>query len=91
MVSFPLAADEWRFGILEQGRHWHRNKPQRFPCVTGFERRAHPLPRPAGFNKASARAEEGWQAAGWPTPVDNLKTKSVCGHQPRYLPRRFSN
>eukprot|EP00973_Karenia_brevis_P024960 3440433-Karenia_brevis.AAC.1 len=34
MVSFSLAADDWRFGILEQGWHWHKDKPQVFSCAT---------------------------------------------------------
>eukprot|EP00973_Karenia_brevis_P039857 5501901-Karenia_brevis.AAC.1 len=77
MVSLSLAADEWRFGIHEQGWHWHKEKPQAFPCVTGFERRARTLPKPAGFHNASPRAQERWQAASWPTPVYNFEDE-VC-------------
>eukprot|EP00973_Karenia_brevis_P052923 7356270-Karenia_brevis.AAC.1 len=46
MVSFDLAEDETRFGILEQGWQWHARRPHSLPCVTGFQRRERPLARP---------------------------------------------
>eukprot|EP00973_Karenia_brevis_P060875 8466186-Karenia_brevis.AAC.1 len=68
MVSFTLAEDDTRFGILEQGWQWHAHRPQMLPCVTGFQRRAQQLTRPASLASASAEAEARWRAAGFPTP-----------------------
>eukprot|EP00973_Karenia_brevis_P038894 5369872-Karenia_brevis.AAC.1 len=63
-----LAEDDTRFGILEQGWQWQAHRPQKLPCVTGFQRRTRPLFQPAGISTASSEAKARWRAAGFATP-----------------------